>query len=255
MGSGGKREHTQAKRKGRLALGINRANNPKSNRVKKTKKKVENKTTNGTKNSNHKSVVQLATPSQQLSFFLNQYQSATGAHLSSIELESIKDECVVELSQTLAQDASTIGEHMKAAFGSSWKKVLCEKQLPEGEVEPGNPALLVISLSALRSLEVLRGLRPLARECQAAKLFSKHMKVEDQVSFLKNHINIASGTPSRDEFWALYKSYFHQRLVEGDVRICLYGPVTVTPELFGGFNSPLTYNAYHLYIEECQKHS
>ncbi|KAK3034162.1 hypothetical protein RJ639_034658, partial [Escallonia herrerae] len=179
------------------------------------------------------------------------------------------DECVVELSQTLPQDASTIGEHMKAAFGSSWKKVLYEKQLPEGEVEPGSPALLVISLSALRSLEVLRGLRPLTRECQAAKLFSKHMKVEDQVSFLKNHINIASGTPSRikklldmevlglsrlavivldmhtdvkgysllslpqvrDEFWTLYKSYFHQHLVEGDVRICLYGPVTVPPEV------------------------
>ncbi|KAK2975423.1 hypothetical protein RJ640_014004 [Escallonia rubra] len=34
----------------------------------------------------------------------------------------------------------------------------------------------------------------------------------------------------RDEFWTLYKSYFHQRLVEGDVRICLYGPVTVPPE-------------------------
>ncbi|KAK2975422.1 hypothetical protein RJ640_014003 [Escallonia rubra] len=247
MGSGGKREHTQAKRKGRLALGINRANNPKSNKIKKTNNKVENKTTNGTKNSNRKSVVQPATPSQQLSFFLNQYQSATGAHLSSLELESIKgignchtlpkvfvhhrrssvsslqgifglrpyDECVVELSQTLAQDASTISEHMKAAFGSSWKKVLCEKQLPEGEVEPGNPALLVISLSALRSLEVLRGLRPLTRECQAAKLFSKHMKVEDQVSFLKNHINIASGTPSRlqsaNNFSGLYNSllFFH----------------------------------------------
>lgn len=54
------------------------------------------------------------------------------------------------------QSASNIGEHMKAAFGSSWKEVLCDKQLLEGKIDPGNPALLVISLSALRSLELLR---------------------------------------------------------------------------------------------------
>ncbi|CAK9183212.1 unnamed protein product, partial [Ilex paraguariensis] len=90
------------------------------------------------------------------------------------------DTCFVDLSQSLSQEASTLGEHMKAAFGLSWKEVLSEKQVLEGNIEPGNPALLVISLSALRSLELLRGLRPLTGECHAAKLFSKHMKVEDQ---------------------------------------------------------------------------
>lgn len=29
----------------------------------------------------------------------------------------------------------------------------------------------------------------------------------------------------RDEFWDLYKSHFHQRLLLGDLRICLYGPL------------------------------
>ncbi|KAK4353019.1 hypothetical protein RND71_028537 [Anisodus tanguticus] len=40
-------------------------------------------------------------------------------------------------------------------------------------------------------------LRPLTSECRAAKLFSKHMKIEEQASSLKNRVNIASGTPSR----------------------------------------------------------
>ncbi|KAF9595135.1 hypothetical protein IFM89_037235 [Coptis chinensis] len=46
-------------------------------------------------------------------------------------------------------------------------------------------------------LLALRGLRPLTVDCCAAKLFAKHMKVEDQVSMLKSRVNIASGTPSR----------------------------------------------------------
>lgn len=29
----------------------------------------------------------------------------------------------------------------------------------------------------------------------------------------------------RDEFWDLYKNYFHQRLVQGDLRILLFGPM------------------------------
>ncbi|KAK1390767.1 hypothetical protein POM88_018945 [Heracleum sosnowskyi] len=85
------------------------------------------------------------------------------------------------------------------------------------------------------------------------------------VSSLKNRVNITSGTPSRikkliymevlglswlqvivldmhtdvkgysllslpqirDEFWELYKCYFHQKVVEGDLRICLYGPIPI----------------------------
>ena len=66
------------------------------------------------------------------------------------------DKCILELSQGLDQSTSNLGDHVKAAFGSSWKEVLCEKQLLEGKIDPGNPALLVISLSALRSLELLR---------------------------------------------------------------------------------------------------
>lgn len=45
---------------------------------------------------------------------------------------------------------------MKAAFGPSWKEVLCEGQLKDGKIDPGSPAVLIISAAALRSLEFLR---------------------------------------------------------------------------------------------------
>lgn len=204
---------------------------------------------------------------EQLGFFLDRL--AIGARLSSLELESVKDTCLLKLSEDLDQSPENLIEHMKAFFGSSWKQMLCENHLVEGNIEPGNPSLVVVSLSAVRSLEVHRALRPLTRECPAAKLFSKHIKIEEQVSFLKNRVNIACGTPSRikklidmealgltrlkvivldmhtdvkgfslfslpqirDEFWDLYRSYFHNPLVQGNIRVCLYGPIQVSSHL------------------------
>ncbi|KAL6503591.1 hypothetical protein OROGR_025514 [Orobanche gracilis] len=163
------------------------------------KEKTENGIAVGGEREN--GVVQCANASQQLSFFVNQYQSATGVQISSLELDSLKEECMIELCQSPAQNiAGKLNEHVKVSFGSSWKEVLCGKHLQEGQVQPGSPALLVISSSALRSLELLRELRSFTKECHAAKLFSKHMKIEEQgiiVSVLKNRVNIASGTPSR----------------------------------------------------------
>ncbi|KAL3506587.1 hypothetical protein ACH5RR_031969 [Cinchona calisaya] len=251
-----KRMKTKTKKKKKKGIVNGKESNFSENEQKKEKNEVK------TKNDD---VIQHPTPSQQLSYFLHQYQSANGIQLSSLELESYKDKSMLELSQGTAQ--SNLAEHMKIAFGPSFKEVLCEKKLGEGKIDPGNPALLVISLSALRSLELLRELRPLTRECHAVKLFSKHMKIEEQVSFLKNRVNIACGTPNRikklidmealglsrlaviildmytdvkgyslftlpqvrEEFWDLYKSYFHERLLEGDVRICLYSQIPAIP--------------------------
>ncbi|PIN12233.1 putative DEAD-box-containing helicase [Handroanthus impetiginosus] len=236
-----------------------------NNKIKNNEKKNENAVT-----ARESNVVQWATASQQLSFFIDQYQSANRVQLSSLELDSLKETCMVELCQGPAKNITgNLDECVKIAFGSSWKEVLCGKHLQEGQVDAGNPTLLVISSSALRSLELLRELRSLTKECPAAKLFSKHMKIEEQVSILKNRVNIASGTPSRikklidmealglsrlavivldmhmdvkgyslltlpqvrEEFWDLYRSYFHQSLLKGDLRLCLYGPIPTNSEV------------------------
>ncbi|OWM67660.1 hypothetical protein CDL15_Pgr024745 [Punica granatum] len=193
------------------------------------------------------------TPSEQLKFFIDQYQSANNVQLSSLELESINETCILDLPECSDGDDKSLGKQIKVAFGPSWKEVLYEKDLVGGKVDPGSPAVLVIAT----------GFRSLTKECNAAKLFSKHIKVEEQVTLLKNRVNIAGGTPSRikkliniealglsrlsvllidlhvdvkgyslltlpqvrDEFWDLYKNYFHQRLLDGNTKICLYGPI------------------------------
>ncbi|GAB4834986.1 hypothetical protein Ancab_033253 [Ancistrocladus abbreviatus] len=245
----------------RLPLG------PRTSKTKKIKgnKKTKSIEQNNTNNNNSDITLPVLSAAGQLKFFLDQYQSSNGIKLSSLELDSIKDTCILKPSEELFQDASNLGKHLKAVFGSSWKEVLSEGQLVEGEIDPGSPAVLVISSSAVRSLELLRGLRSLTEQCPAVKLFSKHIKVEDQISLLKKRVNVASGTPSRikklcemealglsrlavivldmhtdakgyslftlpqvrDEFWDLYKNYFHQRLVQGGLRVCFYGPLPI----------------------------
>ncbi|KAH0673362.1 hypothetical protein KY284_024449 [Solanum tuberosum] len=274
MGSGKeKKKQQQHQKKKRFPLQPKKVVNNK--RKKEKVKKTRSSSNNGESIENAKSkikvkdtklndIVRFPTAAQQLEFFHEQYQTANRVQLSSLELDSFTDTCMLELNPDQAQISSALADHMKVAFGASWKEILCEKELDE-KIDPGQPALLVISLSALRSLDLLRELRPLTSECRAAKLFSKHMKIEEQASALKNRVNIASGTPSRikklidvealglsrlavivldmktdtkgyslltlpqvrDEFWDLYRNYFHQRVLEGALRICLYDEIPV----------------------------
>ncbi|XP_039132959.1 protein CMSS1 isoform X2 [Dioscorea cayenensis subsp. rotundata] len=226
----------------------------------KANEELRNKKKKG-KEAEHDALLLSTLPAaQQLRFFLDSYQSANGIKLSPLELEAFKDTSVAELPQEVAQDVDNFSDHIKTAFDDSWREALCEGKLSDG-IDAGSPAVLVISASALRSLELLRGLKKFTKECRPAKLFAKHMKVEDQVSILKGRVNIASGTPSRikklidmdamilsrltlvvldmhrdakgytlltlkqirDEFWDLYKSHFHPRLLQGDTRFCFYG--------------------------------
>lgn len=63
---------------------------------------------------------------------------------------------MVELDEGVDQDVENLSDHIKVAFGVSWKEELCEGKDLGGDGEAGSPALLVISTSALRSLELLR---------------------------------------------------------------------------------------------------
>ncbi|XP_061348366.1 uncharacterized protein LOC133293776 [Gastrolobium bilobum] len=209
---------------------------------------------------------------EQLRFFVEQFESAKGVQLSSLELESLKaDKCILEVSEEANLDVKMLGRDIKGAFGASWKEVLCEGKLVQGKIDAGSPSVLILTSSALRSIHLLRGFRSFTKECHAAKLFSKHMKIEEQVSLLKDRVNIASGTPSRikklidtealglsrlkvlvldmhpdvkgyslfslpqvrDEFWDLFKNYFYQPMIQGDLRICLYGPLQLAVRLKG----------------------
>lgn len=204
--------------------------------------------------------VELGSSREQLDWFISAFQAATGTQLSSLELQEIPENSMLELSNTMDHNIQNLMKHVKAIFGPSWEEVLCEGNVVEGNVEPGCPALLIISSSAIRCVEILRGMKTLTTKCHAAKLFAKHIKIEEQVSILKERVNIAGGTPSRikklieidalklsrlsvlmldmhkdakgltlfdvpqvrNEFWELYKAHFHQQVMLSKSQICLY---------------------------------
>lgn len=66
------------------------------------------------------------------------------------------DKCILGPPESSVQDDKTLVKHIKEAFGSSWREVLCEGKLLEGKTEPGSPSVLMISTSALRAIEILK---------------------------------------------------------------------------------------------------
>jgi hypothetical protein len=133
---------------------------------------------------------------EKLRFFVDQFEAANGLQVSSIELESLKDtssSSILELPQSSDTttdtdlDVKMLGINIKAAFGNSWRQVLCEGELGGGgKIPPGSPSVLIISYSALRSIHLLKGFRSVTKQCSAVKLFSKHIKLQEQVRSLVN---------------------------------------------------------------------
>ncbi|XP_025097805.1 protein CMSS1-like [Pomacea canaliculata] len=74
-----------------------------------------------------------------------------------------------------------------------------QKTMKKVELQPGSPLLLILSSSAIRAVQLNRHIKSfLGKDCKTAKLFAKHMKLEEQTRFLKKHVCHAGvGTPNR----------------------------------------------------------
>merc|ERR1712150_255097 len=67
-----------------------------------------------------------------------------------------------------------------------------------GDTQPGSPLLLVICGSGLRAANLTRELRNFSDGVQICKLFAKHIKLAEQIKFLKSRkTHIGIGTPNR----------------------------------------------------------
>ncbi|KAK1758523.1 U3-containing 90S pre-ribosomal complex subunit-domain containing protein [Echria macrotheca] len=74
-----------------------------------------------------------------------------------------------------------------------------KKQLEEAPKSNGAPHTLIVASAGLRAADVVRAVRKFQKKGNpVAKLFAKHFKVEEQVSFLqKTRTGVAVGTPQR----------------------------------------------------------
>ncbi|KAL2149892.1 hypothetical protein VTH82DRAFT_7568 [Thermothelomyces myriococcoides] len=73
------------------------------------------------------------------------------------------------------------------------------EKLDEAPKKPGSPHTLIVTGAGLRAADLVRAVRKFQKKGNTvAKLFAKHFKLEEQVSFLqKNRTGIAVGTPQR----------------------------------------------------------
>ncbi|KAH8971790.1 hypothetical protein BDL97_02G160700 [Sphagnum fallax] len=204
-----------------------------------------------------KSGVQWCANKDQAKWLTASFHSALGTALSPLELDPITEDSVVQLTEDCDHSVDKLGTHMKPVFGPTWREALCE----EARVgDPGSPVILVLCSSAIRCVELLRGMKMFTSKCKPAKLFAKHIKLEEQISLLEKHVNIAAGTPNRvrklmdigalglgrlclvvvdlhcdakgltvlsvpqvmRDFWELYRAHLHQRVVAKQVQFCLY---------------------------------
>ncbi|KAJ1498081.1 hypothetical protein HMI54_012653 [Coelomomyces lativittatus] len=70
-------------------------------------------------------------------------------------------------------------------------------QVSKSKLRKGGPLLWFVCMSGLRCMDVYRALRK-TPQLVCGKFFAKHLKLEDQISFLQNTpVHIAIGTPMR----------------------------------------------------------
>ncbi|XP_076466631.1 uncharacterized protein C3orf26 homolog [Babylonia areolata] len=102
---------------------------------------------------------------------------------------------------TLSVDTDFFPANQHQSAADYLKEVLPGWQVAveKAKLSPGSPLLLVLCSSAIRAVQLNRELKSfLGKDCKTAKLFAKHMKLEEQKTFLEKKVCHASiGTPNR----------------------------------------------------------
>ena len=112
----------------------------------------------------------------------------SGTDMDSIEKFTPSNFCP-SVKQHNSSSSSSLADYLKSGVLSSKKKLKKWK-------EPRSPMVLILCSSARRSVELLKEISSL--NLRIAKLFPKNMKLEEQITMMKqNSFGIAIGTPNR----------------------------------------------------------
>lgn len=120
-----------------------------------------------------------------------------GSGISALELADmlVPESSIVDASQyTKSRTKDTLPEFIRQVAPSLYTRL---KDKPKSN---GAPVALIVAGAALRVADLVRSCRPLRgqRGGEIAKLFAKHMKVAEQVEYLKQTaVSVAIGTPDR----------------------------------------------------------
>ncbi|KAM4731120.1 protein CMSS1 [Anableps anableps] len=107
---------------------------------------------------------------------------------------------VIELEELKLQNSCFLSSNDLTHTLSSYLKQVCPKwaKIQKQHTEKSSVVILIVCSSALRTIELIKQLTAFKGEARAAKLFAKHIKMEEQVKLLQKGItHIGVGTPGR----------------------------------------------------------
>ncbi|SPN99779.1 uncharacterized protein DNG_02632 [Cephalotrichum gorgonifer] len=133
--------------------------------------------------------------SQLMGDHFAQKTSRFGTDLSPVELSdlSISAVCIKDTTSWKEQRITDkLPEFLEEVAGDA-------KSLSEAPKDVGAPHTLIVTGAGLRAADIVRAVRKFqTKQNTVAKLFAKHMKVEEQVNLLrKTRTGIGVGTPAR----------------------------------------------------------
>ncbi|GJN67413.1 DNA/RNA helicase, DEAD/DEAH box type [Purpureocillium lilacinum] len=132
---------------------------------------------------------------QLLADHLAQKLTRFGGDLSSVELSDLTVSANSIRDTTEWKETRTL-DHLP---GFMEKFAEDPASLGKAPKKKGAPHTLIVAGAGLRAADIVRAVRKFSsKDNVVAKLFAKHMKVEEQVTFLKNRkTGIGVGTPAR----------------------------------------------------------
>ena len=126
---------------------------------------------------------------RQAKYIWDAFVATASGWLTDMELQGREfGDCVVKVAGKRSELATFVNGCMMDA------SLLRRKEAPK----ISRPYVLVIAPSGIRAAELARQLHSFGPQCIVAKLFAKHLKIEDQIKFLQEkRVRIAVGTPDR----------------------------------------------------------
>ncbi|KAI8097071.1 U3-containing 90S pre-ribosomal complex subunit-domain containing protein, partial [Halteromyces radiatus] len=157
----------------------------------KKKKNKKNKKKKSSQDPYHGIKIWTESPSVQAEYVMDRLKQALPS-LTPLETMEITPEAIVD-------NTKFKQEHTMDALPNYVKfAVMRHKNLNKKPTGLGSPMAIIVTHAAMRAADLSRGLKTLATTARIAKLFAKHIKIQEQADLLNNTaIHLAVGTPQR----------------------------------------------------------
>ena len=128
--------------------------------------------------------------------FWSSFCKAIEDKLTTLEMEdlAVEDEMFLTEPSVHTGQVDLLSSYLKVVL-PDWSKLIAKI---DSKSTSGAPGLLIITSAATRATDVVRATSDFRGSCKVIKLFSKHIKPDEQEKYLEKHVvHVGVGTPNR----------------------------------------------------------